>query len=245
MHKITVYSDSNAFFEGAARRMVEQIKAVPTSVVGLSTGRTTGPIHAAFVRMVLEEGVDCSRATFVGVDEVINVDREYAGACYRMLRTELLDPLHLPDEQFLILPTRSADWKKTCAAFDERLHEAGGIDVLELGLGENGHLGFNQPGTPFESRVRISCMTAELEARIRRETQTPNDVQLGGATLGMRNIMHARHILLVANGSRKADIVRLMLEGPVTTDIPASILQLHPACEFILEEKAAQKLKYE
>lgn len=240
-----VYPTAEAFAESVALRMVEQIKAFPTSVVGLSTGRTTGPIHAAFVRKVLEERVDCLRATFVGVDEVVNVDREYAGACYRMIRTEVLDPLHISDEQFLILPTRSDDWERTFASFNEKLRKKGGIDLLVLGLGENGHLGFNQPGTPFESCINISRMTEELEARIRQETQTPLDVQLAGATLGIMEIMHAKRILLVANGRRKADVVRQLLKGPITTDVPASILQLHPTCEFIFDAEAAEMLEHE
>jgi len=105
---------------------------------------------------------------------------------------------------------------------------------LILGLGENGHLGFNQPGSPLGGETWVTQMNTELEERIRRETNTPPEKELGGATLGIRNIMQARKIVLVAKGANKADIVRKMLEGPVTPEVPASVLQLHPNCEFLL-----------
>ena len=111
-----------------------------------------------------------------------------------------------------------------------------------LGLGENGHLGFNQPGTPFGSTAWLSEMDPRLDARIHRETATPDSQRLGGATLGLKDIMRARKIVLVANGARKAAIVKRMLQGAVTQDVPASILQLHPNCEYLLDSEAARQL---
>lgn len=242
MQQITVFPDAEAFFQEAARQIVIQIQSKPSSVIGLSTGRTTGRIHQALVDQIQQLQVDCSQVTFVGVDEVVNVHRVYAGSCYTMIHTEVLDPLHLTDKQFRILPTFCLDWEYACTSFSRLLDDLGGIDLLELGLGENGHLGFNQPGTPFETDVRLSTMTPELEERIRRETQTPDDIILAGATMGIMNIMHARHILLVANGKNKADVVRQMLQGPVTTQLPASILQLHPHCDFYFDADAAGQL---
>ena len=138
-----------------------------------------------------------------------------------------------------MLPTRSDDFEADCDHFKAEIEKRGGIDLLILGLGENGHLGFNQPGTPLNSTAWTSKMDERLEERIRRETATPDDVPLGGVTLGIRDIMHARRIILVAKGENKTEIVRQMLCGPVTSDVPASVLQLHPDCEFLLDAKAA------
>ena len=159
-----------------------------------------------------------------------------------MLRTEMLDAMNVDEEHFLMLPTESDDFPAACQHFTDELEQRGGIDLLILGLGENGHLGFNQPGTPFGSSAWVTDMNIELEERIRRETATPADKWLGGVTLGIRDIMHARHIVLVAKGKNKTDIVRSMLLGPVTTDLPASILQLHPSCEFLFDADASSKL---
>jgi glucosamine-6-phosphate deaminase len=240
--KITVAPNEAAFDRIAAWRIIGAILQNPRAVVGLSTGRTTANMHAAISRIYRADPFDVSGTTIFGVDEVTGVDREYAGACYTMLRTELVDTLGIAPENFIMPPTKSEDWARECRVFEDELARRGGVDLQVLGLGVNGHLGFNQPGTPFESGARLSEMDAELEARIRRETGTPPDKQLGGITLGLRSIMHSRRILLVAKGQSKAAIVRQMIKGPVTTDVPASILQLHPDCEFLLDTAAASLL---
>lgn len=240
--KISIADSREQFDDTAARRIVDQICHRPDSVIGLSTGRTTGNIHRRVCEIHSSLDFDVSRVTFFGLDEVTGVDREYAGACYKMLLTEIIEGLGVKMENFLMLPTRSDDFDAACRDFVSAIDNRGGIDLLILGLGENGHLGFNQPGSPFNGTACTSLMDSRLEERIRRETATPDDVPLGGVTLGIRDIMHARRIILVANGDNKADIVREMLCGPVTTDVPASILQLHPDCEFILDSKAASRI---
>lgn len=237
--KITVCENESRFDTTAAWRIAGQIVAKPDSVVGLSTGRTTNAMHKLVGRLWQEMPFDVSRVTFFGLDEVVGVPRSYKGACYTMIHEELTDLLGLGDDQLLMLPTASDDYEAACRRFEQELEARGGIDLLMLGLGENGHLGFNQPGTPFESEAWVTNMNAELEERIRRETGTPADVWLGGVTLGLKNIMHARRIVLVAKGRNKASIVKQMLQGPITTDIPASLLQLHPNCEFLLDKDAA------
>ena len=159
-----------------------------------------------------------------------------------MLRREIIGPLGLGESQFLMLPTASDDFPGACFAFREELARRGGVDLLVLGLGENGHLGFNQPGSPFDGRARLSEMDPALEARIRRETDTPDDVFLGGVTLGIADIMEARSLLLAAKGPAKAEIVHAMLKGPVTEAVPASILQRHPHCDFLFDTQAAALL---
>ena len=195
---------------------------------------TTGNLHRLVGEIYSRYPFDVSSVTFFGLDEVTNVPREYAGACYTMLKTELIDTLGIQEDNFLMLPTVSDDFDKACKLFQQEIESRGGIDLLILGLGENGHLGFNQPGSPLGGETWVTQMNTELEECIRRETNTPPEKELGGATLGIRNIMQARKIVLVAKGANKADIVRKMLEGPVTPEVPASVLQLHPNCEFLL-----------
>lgn len=239
---ITITQNEKEFDCTAAWRVIGQLLNKPESVIGLSTGRTTGNLHRLIGEIYTRYPFDVRSATFFGLDEVTNVPRDYAGACYTMLKTELIDALHIREENFLMLPTVSADFAKACRDFRQELARRGGIDLLMLGLGENGHLGFNQPGSPLDGEAWVTRMNAELETRIRRETNTPAEKELGGVTLGIKDIMHARRIVLVAKGSNKAAIVREMLQGPVTTDVPASVLQLHPHCEFLLDSAAAARL---
>lgn len=240
--KITIAKSENEFDTLAAWRVIGEVLKNPQAVIGLSTGRTTKNMHLRIASIYRDYPFDVSGITFFGLDEVTNVPREYAGACYTMLKTELIDALGVTEENFLMPPTLSDDFDQECIRFQQTLECKGGIDLQILGLGWNGHLGFNQPGTPFERETWVSQMDELLEARIRKETQTPPEQSLGGLTLGPKNIMQARRIVLVAKGESKAEIVKEMLLGPITPDIPASILQLHPDCEFLLDTAAAQYL---
>lgn len=241
--KITIVKDEKAFDTLAAWRVIGEILNNPKAVIGLSTGRTTKNLHEIIAKIYTMHPFDVSQVTIFGVDEVTNVPREYAGACYTMLKNELVDALGISEDQFIMPPTTSDNFDAACRTFQQAIENRGGADVQLLGLGENGHLGFNQPGSPFEGETWVTSMDEALEARIRKETNTPPDKELGGLTLGLKNIMHTRKILLLAKGARKAEIVKQMLEGPVTPDVPASILQLHPNCEFIFDTEAAAKLK--
>lgn len=239
---IAVADNQQQFDLAAAWTVVNTIAADPHAVIGLSTGRTTGNIHRLIAEIYHSISLDISQVTFFGLDEVTGVSRDYSGACYTMLRTELIDSLGVDDGHFMMLPTASDDFEADCRRFREELGRRGGIGLLMLGLGENGHLGFNQPGSPLNCVARVASMDAALESRIRRETATPPEKALGGVTLGLRDIMHARRIVLVAKGENKADIVREMLCGPVIDAVPASLLQLHPDCLFMLDRAAASKI---
>jgi glucosamine-6-phosphate deaminase len=137
----------------------------------------------------------------------------------------------------------SDDFEQECKLFETRLAERGGADLQMLGIGSNGHIGINQPGTPFESETWVSPMDPDFEARVRRETNVPPETVLGGLTRGIKNIMHTRKIILIAKGAHKAEIIEKAILGPVTTDIPASVLQLHPNCEVLLDAAAASRIK--
>lgn len=226
----------------SARALLEQLQDRPDSVIGLSTGHTTEPVHSLFVELCHLLSPDLSRVTFFGIDEVANVPREYSGACYTMLKTEVVDPLGLREDQFLMLPSECHDYPSACREFTAEIGRRGGADFIFLGLGENAHLGFNQPGTPFDAPCRLSEMYPELEERIRKETGTPPEKPLGGVTLGPRDILTGRKLFLAAKGASKAPAVRAMLEGPVTESVPASILQLHPDVSILLDAEAASLL---
>ncbi len=240
--KITICRDEHEFDVAAAWRIIAQMLEKPDAVIGLSTGQTTKNMHAIVSDIYRQYPFDTSRVTLFNVDELTNLPRSYAGCCYTMIAEQIARPLGIPDERFLMPPTLSDDFERECRDFQNALEARGGIDLQMLGLGYNGHIGINQPGTPFGSETWVSPMDPIFEARVRRETGVGPDYPLGGLTLGIRTIMHARRIILIAKGAHKADMVRQMLRGPVTEDIPASVLQLHPNCEFLLDAEAASAL---
>ena len=240
--KITITKTEREFDETAAWRIIAQMLEKPTAVIGLSTGQTTIAMHAIVSNIFGQYPFDVSRITLFNVDELTNLPRDYAGSCYTMIRNQLAIPLGIPEENFIMPPTLSTDFEAEARLFEKQLTDRGGADLQILGLGSNGHIGINQPGTPFESETWVSPMDPDFEARVRRETQVPDNIVLGGLTRGIRNIMHTRKLILVAKGKHKADIVAKAILGPVTTDIPASVVQLHPNCEILLDADAASRI---
>lgn len=236
--KITITKNEREFNETAAWRIIGQMLEKPTSVIGLSTGQTTIDMHRIVSDIYSQYPFDVSRVTLFNVDELTNLPREYAGSCYTMILNQIAGPLGIPDENFIMPPTMSDDFEAESLLFEQRLAARGGADLQMLGLGSNGHIGINQPGTPLESETWVSPMDPDFEARVRRETQVPDDVILGGLTRGIKNIMHTRKLILIAKGAHKADIVEQAILGPVGTAIPASVVQLHPNCEILLDAEA-------
>ena len=234
---ITIVKTEKEFDQLAASRVVDQIVSKPDSLIGLSTGRTTGNMPRIIAERYSAENFDVSKTYFLSVDEITNIPKDYFGACYTMIRTEMLDAMGFGDERFMTLPTHSYDFDKSCTDFIRSINEKGGIDLLILGLGENGHLGFNQPFSPLEKEAWVTDMHPELIDRVNREIGEEGDYK--GITLGIKTIMKARKIVLVAKGTNKAAAVKNMLQGEISSAFPASILQLHPNCEFLLDTEAA------
>lgn len=239
---ITITKDEREFDVTAAWRIIGQMLSKPDAVIGLSTGQTTIGMHGIVSEIFAKYPFDVSRVTLFNVDELTNLPREYSGSCYTMILNQLAGPLGLADSQFIMPPTLSADFEAESRLFESRLAERGGADLQMLGIGLNGHIGINQPGTPFESETWVSPMDPDFEARVRRETQVPASTVLGGLTRGIKNIMHTRKLILIAKGAHKAEIIEQAILGPVTTDIPASVVQLHPNCEILLDAAAAARI---
>ncbi|MDP4129960.1 MAG: glucosamine-6-phosphate deaminase [Bacteroidota bacterium] len=240
--KITITKNEKEFDETAAWRIIAQILNKSNAVIGLSTGQTTIGMHRIVSQIHAQYPFDVSRITLFNVDELTNLPGEYTGSCHTMILNQLSGPLGIPEENFIMPPTMSDDFEKECRLFEQRLAERGGAGLQILGIGANGHIGINQPGTPFESETWVSPMDPDFEARVRRETKVPDHIVLGGLTRGIKNIMHSRKLILVAKGAHKAEIIEKAILGPVTTDIPASVIQLHPDCEILLDAAAGERI---
>ncbi len=240
--KITVMKTEHDFDVAAAWRIIGQMLEKPNAVIGLSTGQTTKNMHRIVSDIYKDFPFDTSKVTIFNVDELTNLDRSYPGSCYTMIYEQVIKNLGIPDENFIMPLTFSDDFDVECTKFENALRERGGADLQMLGIGWNGHIGINQPGTPFERHTWVSPMDPIFEEKVRRETKVPDDYPLGGLTRGIVDIMQTRKIVLIAKGESKAEIIEKAVRGPVTTDIPASVIQLHPNCEVLLDEAAASRL---
>ena len=212
--RITLAQSTEAFYSLVAWRIAQAIIEKPDAVIGLATGRTTTGVHAALAAIYAAHPFDTSRVTVFGMDEITNVSRAFPGSCYDMLLRQVVRPLNIPMDHFLMPPTYSDDFNRECRAFEAAIDARGGVDLQILGIGENGHLGFNQPGTPFESTTWLSRMDETLDARIRRESGAAPEDDLGGFTIGIKNIMMSRRVILAANGANKAAIVKRRCWAP-------------------------------
>ncbi len=241
--KITIMKTEHDFDVAAAWRIIGQMLEKPNAVIGLSTGQTTKNMHRIVSDIYKDSPFDTSKVTIFNVDELTNLDRSYPGSCYTMIYEQVIKNLGISDENFIMPLTFSDDFDAECAKFENALQERGGADLQMLGIGWNGHIGINQPGTPFERHTWVSPMDPIFEEKVRRETKVPDDYPLGGLTRGIVDIMQTRKIVLIAKGESKAEIIEKAVRGPITTDIPASVIQLHPNCEVLLDEAAASRLR--
>lgn len=147
--KITIAPDEHQFDITAAWRIIGQILEKPDSVIGLSTGQTTGGMHQIVSQIYQQYPFDVSQVTLFNVDELTNLDRAYSGSCYTMIYEQLVKHLGIHESCFIMPPTLSDDFEAECRIFEERLARSGGVDLQILGIGMNGHIGINQPGTPL------------------------------------------------------------------------------------------------
>jgi glucosamine-6-phosphate deaminase len=242
MTRITVTANEEEFDRILAWRIVAQMISGPKAVIGLSTGQTPLNAYANIARIFKACPCDLSGVTVFNVDQVTNVPRESPYSCYDMLKSQLTGPIGLPEGNLLMPPPFSDDFGRDCEAFERELARMGGVGFQFLGIGANGHIGFNQPGSPFENGAWIAPLLPEFLVYKRKQLNAPPDLSLGGFTLGIRSIMQSRKILLAAKGPGKAGIIRRALRGPVTADVPASVLRLHPDCEWLLDAEAAALL---
>jgi glucosamine-6-phosphate deaminase len=234
------FDDEDALAAALATRVLEAIAANPELVLGLPTGRT--PL--GFYRELRERKGDWSKVRTFNLDEFVGVDAGHPGSYRAFMQSELFDHVSIDPANVGMLDGRASDLKAECRRYEVAITDAGGIDLQILGIGGNGHIGFNEPAAGLCARTHI----AELE----RNTREANAQLFGGdwtavperaLSMGMATILGARNIVMMAIGAEKADAVAGMVEGLITTDLPASFLQVHPRVTVMLDQKAAMRLK--
>jgi glucosamine-6-phosphate deaminase len=225
----------------AAGIIARLVAAKPGAVLGLAAGASVKPVYAELVRAHQERGLDFSGITTFNLDEYAGLGRSHPASFHAFMEEHFLGRVNVERGRVHLPPTEGADLAAACEQFERDIRAAGGIDLQLLGVGRDGHLGFNEPTSSLASRTRIKTLTsATREAN--RAAFGGGEVPLHVVTMGIGTILEARHCLLVADGSAKADAVARMVEGPVTAMVPASALQLHPRATVIVDEPAAARL---
>ena len=237
--EIIIQPTAQAATNVAARIIARLLREKPDAVLGLATGSTPLLLY----RTLIEMNLDWSKVTTFNLDEYIGLPREHPQSYHSFMWENLFQHVNITKKNIHIPDGNAADIPKFCSDYEAQIRAAGGIDIQVLGIGTDGHIGFNEPTSSLASRTRIKTLTQQTckdNARFfGSEAKVPHHV----ITMGIGTIMEARTNLLLAFGANKADAIAEAVEGPVTSINPASVLQMHPSVKVCLDEPAASKLK--
>ena len=226
-----------------ARHIVRCLASNPNLVLGLPTGRTPVPFYAELVALFRAGRIDFSRATTFNLDEFAGLAASAPGSYRAFMERHLFSHVNFAARRINFLNGVAPDMTAECLRYERTIARAGGLDLLLLGLGANGHVGFNEPGqslVAFTHKTRLTLATRQANAALFRHRV--GDVPREALSMGMRTILHARRIILLATGSTKAPAVQRLVRGPITPGVPASFLQLHRAVEVWVDEAAGTRL---
>jgi glucosamine-6-phosphate deaminase len=217
------------------------VAAKPGAVLGLATGASVKPVYAELALAHRDRALDFSRVTTFNLDEYVGLSPLHPASFHAFMDAHFFSRVNIDRRRAHFPPIRGDDLARSCEEYERDIRAAGGIDLQLLGVGRDGHLGFNEPTSSLASRTRIKTLT-----RLTREANQPafgtEEVPLHVVTMGIATLLEARHCLLVADGPAKADAVARTVEGPLTAMVPASSLQLHPHATVVIDEGAAAGL---
>lgn len=241
--EVLVLDDEAAVARVAADVVQALVDRRPDAVLGLATGSSVLGLYGELARRVDAGTLSLRAVTGFLLDEYVGLPPDHPQAYRTVIRTELLDRVDLAPGAVQGPQAERSDVAAACEEYEARIAAAGGVDLQLLGIGTDGHVAFDEPGSSLASRTRIKTLTARTRSDNARFFDDPADVPRHVLTQGLGTILDARHLLMLATGERKADAVAAMVEGPVTARVPASVLQLHRYATVLLDPAAASRLE--
>nr|WP_231366297.1 glucosamine-6-phosphate deaminase [Zhihengliuella flava] len=227
----------------AAAKIAQVIERRPDAVLGLATGSSPLAIYADLAERVRQGRLRVGAVRAFALDEYVGLAPSHPQSYHHVIRRTVTEPLGLSPELVHVPDGAAADLEAAAADYEAQIRAASGVDVQILGIGANGHIGFNEPTSSFASRTRIKTLAPRTRADNARFFDAAEDVPTHCLTQGLGTILDARELVLVATGEAKAEAVHAMIEGPLSSMCPASALQLHPHALVVLDEAAAARLE--
>lgn len=227
----------------AADMIERQLLSKPNSVLGLATGSTPVGLYRELIRRHKEKGLDFSQVVTFNLDEYLGLPPSHPQSYRYFMDQHLFNHINVPPGNIHVPYGHADSVLDFCAWYEDQIHRAGGIDIQILGIGGDGHIAFNEPGSSLGSRTRLKTLTQETISDNARFFATMDEVPRFAITMGVGTILEARKILLLANGPKKADIIAQAIEGPITSQVSASALQLHRDAIVLVDDAAGAKLK--
>ena len=240
--QVFVYKNEAEVGKAAGMIVASEILKKPDCILGLATGSTPIPTYQEMIRMNKEGILDFSKVRSFNLDEYIGLSPEHVCSYRRFMNEQLFDHINIDKANTHVPCGVGADHEADAKAYDAAVEAAGGIDLQILGIGHDGHIGFNEPGDEFVSGTNIVTLTDMTIDANTRFFEKREDVPRQAITLGNRNIMAAKRIILLATGKGKAKAIAQAIKGNITPKMPASLLQVHPNVQFLLDEDAASEL---
>ncbi len=240
--QVIIAADYEDMSDRAAAIVIEAVRRKPDIVLGLATGSTPEGLYARLVAAHQEDGLDFSRVVTFNLDEYVDLPPDHPQSYRYFMNEKLFDHVNI-DKANTHVPNGMAEClSDECARYEQMLLDAGGIDLQVLGIGRDGHIAFNEPGTALHSPTHIAALTPETIEDNSRFFDNSEDVPRFAITMGVGSITHARRCLLLTSGESKAPAARAAIEGPVTSMVTGSALQMHSSTVAIVDAAAAAKL---
>jgi glucosamine-6-phosphate isomerase len=238
--QIKIFDDYESMSKATADEVVGLIKHKPNAVICLASGNTPLGACKSIIEKVNDEKIDLSQTNFIGLDEWVGIPKENSGSCGYFFHHNLFEPLNISADKIFLFDALSNDLHEQCKKMDDTIIEKSGIDLMIVGIGMNGHIGFNEPGVDFRL---LSHVTELHETTITvGQKYFTNAIRLSkGITLGLGHLMNARKAILIANGKSKSGVIKKTVKEPVSNNFPASIMQKH-AKGFVFVDKEAGSL---
>ena len=243
--EVVIRDNSEAMAKLAAELIAEIVRRKPKCVLGLATGSTPVVTYKELIRLHKQEGLDFSRVTSFNLDEYVGLPHEHDQSYHYFMHENLFKSININPKNTHVPDGLAKDVPAFCRWYEEQIVKAGGVDMQLLGIGSNGHIAFNEPGSSLGSRTRVKTLDEGTRQDNARFFKTMNEVPKYAITMGIGTIMDARQLILLANGAGKADAIQRTCEGPITAMVPATVVQLHPKATIIVDKAAASKLTRE
>lgn len=239
-----VFPSPDAIAEHLAQHLLELIRNKPDCRLGLATGSTMEPVYARLLQHK-DACPDLSQLRTFNLDEYIGLPAKHPQSYHYYMCQHLFNHLGLDKTQINLPNGMCSNLEQECANYSATIAKAGGLDFQLLGVGTNGHIGFNEPGTPFDSLTHVIELSANTRLGNSRFFDSPKEMPTHAITMGIKDIMDAREVVLVATGEHKAETMNLLYRSPADPAMPASVLKLHPNARIYLDPSAASRLPEE
>jgi galactosamine-6-phosphate isomerase len=240
--EIKIYTDYETLSDAVANAMVDLIKQKPNAVICFASGHTPLLTCQLFVQKIKEQKISISQVSFIGLDEWVGVKPENEGSCHYFLYNTIFNPLGIEANQIHVFDAMANNESDECKKMDSFIESRSGIDLMIVGIGMNGHIGFNEPGVSFKNYSHVIHLDETTLSVGQKYFSTATNISKG-ITLGLQHLMEARQVILIANGEKKAAIIKQAIEETVSEQLPATIMQTHFNSFIMLDEAASSLLK--